>query len=62
MTEWREKEWDEPGPDFGKVYYRPVGPLLPRRPALTGAERRAKKAAQRRIQAEMRAFLEQDDL
>lgn len=62
MTEWREKEWDEPGPDFGKVYYRPVGPLLPRRPVDTPAQRRARVAAKRRIQAEMAAMLDEDDL
>lgn len=22
MSDWVEKEWDEPGPDFGKVYLR----------------------------------------
>lgn len=27
MSDWKEKEWDEPGPDFGKVYYRPARPV-----------------------------------
>lgn len=28
MGDWTEKEWDEPGPDFGKVYYRPARRLI----------------------------------
>lgn len=30
MTEYREKEWDEPGPDFGKTIYVPRRPLMDR--------------------------------
>lgn len=26
---YREKEWDEPGPDFGKVYRRPARSIIP---------------------------------
>lgn len=32
MAGYREKEWDEPGPDFGKVFYRKERPLLRPRP------------------------------
>ncbi len=30
--DWREKEWDEPGPDFGKTYSRSRGPILHEQP------------------------------
>ncbi|ACH62057.1 hypothetical protein MYRNA_49 [Mycobacterium phage Myrna] len=30
---YREKEWDEPGPDFGKVYRRPARRIIQARPA-----------------------------
>jgi hypothetical protein len=32
MSDWREKEWDEPGPDFGKKFYVKRRPLLAPRP------------------------------
>ncbi|QZE10394.1 hypothetical protein SEA_SCOOBYDOOBYDOO_43 [Mycobacterium phage ScoobyDoobyDoo] len=28
---YREKEWDEPGPDFGKVFRLPAKPIIRQR-------------------------------
>lgn len=45
---YREREWDEPGPDFGKVVYYP----RPRRP-LTREGQIRQAESRRKVAAEM---------
>jgi hypothetical protein len=32
VSDWREREWDEPGPDFGKKFYVKRAPIIRPRP------------------------------